>query len=156
MPNNRTLLIALALTCFALIGGALYFQHVKNMAPCPMCVIQRYAFLLVGLFALVGALVKRPTAWVSMALVSALVGAGFVARHLYVLANPGFSCGIDPMETFLNKVPTATLMPWLFKADGLCSDAGDLIVGLSLPQWSGVGFVAMTAGLAYMLLRRRG
>ena len=156
MPNNRTLLIALAFTCFALIGGALYFQHVKDMAPCPMCVIQRYAFLLVGLFALVGASVRKPKAWISMALASALVGAGFVARHLYVLANPGFSCGIDPVETFLNKIPTATLLPWLFKADGLCSDAGDLIMGLSLPQWSGVACVAMVAGLAFMLVRRRG
>lgn len=156
MPNNRTLLLAIAFTCFALIGGALYFQHVKMMSPCPMCVIQRYAYLFAGIFALVAASVKSPRPWTALSLVSALVGAGFVAKHLYVLANPGFSCGIDPMETFLNKIPTATAMPWLFQAEGLCSDAGDLVLGLSIPQWSGIGFAGLIVALAYVLLRRRG
>jgi disulfide bond formation protein DsbB len=155
MPSNRTLLLALAFTCFALLGGALYFQHVKYMPPCPMCVLQRYAFLCIGIFALVGASVKKPTPWVALSLVSALAGAGVVIKHLYVLANPGFSCGIDPMETLLNKIPSATLMPWLFQAEGLCSDAGDLILGLALPHWSAVAFATMIAGLVFMLLRRR-
>lgn len=154
MPSNRQLLIAIALTCFALVGGALYFQHVKDMLPCPLCVIQRYAFLFTGLFALIAAFTRKSTPWKALALVSALGGLGTVAKHLYVLAHPGFTCGIDPYENFLNNLPTAKVMPWLFESNGLCEAAGDLIVGLSLPQWSAVSFALLTAGLITILIRR--
>lgn len=155
MPTNRQLLITMAVACFAVIGGALYFQHVERMLPCPLCVIQRYAFLFAGVFALVAAFANKQKPWVALALASALGGAFTVGKHLYVLANPGFSCGIDPTTTFLNKLPTATFMPWLFEADGLCENAGDLIMGLSIPDWSAVGFGLLVAGLAVTLVRRR-
>ena len=155
MPTNRQLLIAMAIACFALLGGALYFQHVKLMPPCPLCVIQRYAFLFAGIFALLAAFAKNQKPWIALALVSALGGAYTVGKHLYVLANPGFSCGIDPTTTLLNKLPTATVIPWLFEADGLCESAGDLIMGLSIPHWSAVGFALLVAGLVYTLARRR-
>ncbi len=155
MPNNRTLLTAIGLICYALIGAALYLQHAKDLLPCPLCVIQRYAFIFAGTFALLAAWVKPAKVWNALALVAALVGLGFVGKHLYVLANPGFSCGIDPMETFLNKIPTATGMPWLFQADGLCENATEGVLGLSIPQWSAVWFVIVTAVLLYTLVRRR-
>ncbi|UUZ51430.1 disulfide bond formation protein B [Massilia sp. B-10] len=145
MPSNRQILIAIALTCFALVGGALYFQHVKDMLPCPLCVIQRYAFLFTGLFALIAAFTQKRTPWTALSLVAALGGLGTVAKHLYVLAHPGFTCGIDPYENFLNNLPTAKVMPWLFESNGLCESAGDLIVGLSLPQWSALSFALLTA-----------
>jgi protein dithiol:quinone oxidoreductase len=154
MTNNRTLLIAIALFCFALVGGALYFQHVKDMLPCPLCVIQRYAFLVAGLFALVAAFTKKRTPWIVLGLAGALGGVGTVAKHLYVIANPGFTCGIDPYENFLNSMPTAKIAPWLFESNGLCEAAGDLILGLSLPQWSAVGFAMVTIALIVALVRR--
>lgn len=155
MPNNRTLFLAIAATCFALIGVALYLQHVKDMLPCPLCVIQRYAFLAAGIFSLAAAFANKPKPWAALGLLGALGGLGTVGKHLYVLANPGFSCGIDPMETFLNKIPSAELMPWLLRADGLCEDARDTLFGLSIPQWSGVWFVIVVAALLYALARRR-
>ncbi len=154
MPSNRQILIAIALTCFALVGGALYFQHVKDMLPCPLCVIQRYAFLFTGMFALIAAAASKSKPWGALALVSALGGLGTVAKHLYVLANPGFTCGIDPYENFLNNLPSAKLLPWLFESNGLCELAGETIVGLSMPQWSALAFVLLTAGLITVLVRR--
>lgn len=154
MPNNRTLLISIALGCFAVVGAALYFQHVKQMLPCPLCVIQRYAFLAAGIFSLVAAFSSRQKIWTAVATVGALTGVGYVARHLYVLANPGFSCGIDPMETMLNKIPTAEFMPWLFRAEGLCGDATDTLFGLSIPQWSALWFGIITVALLFALVRR--
>ncbi|MFP5390369.1 MAG: disulfide bond formation protein B [Gammaproteobacteria bacterium] len=155
MPNNRTLLTVLGLICYGLIGVALYLQHVKGLLPCPLCVIQRYAFIFAGTFALLAAWTRPAKVWNALALVAALVGLGYVGKHLYVLAHPGFSCGIDPMETFLNKIPTATGMPWLFQADGLCENATEGVLGLSIPQWSAVWFVIVTITLLYTLLRRR-
>jgi disulfide bond formation protein DsbB len=76
-----------------------------------------------------------------------------VGKHLYVLAHPGFSCGIDPMETFLNKIPTATCCPGC-SAPTACAKRAGHGAGLSMPQWSAVWFVLLTAGLVWVLARR--
>ncbi len=155
MPTTRQLLIAIALTCFALIGVALYAQHVQHMLPCPRCVIQRYAFIITGIFALLGAFLSRPKLWSALALVSTLVGAANAAKLIQVINNPSVSCGIDPMETMLNKIPTATGLPWLFKADGLCEAAGELFFGLPVPYWAAIWFAILTASLVLVLARRK-
>ncbi|WLI88968.1 disulfide bond formation protein B [Massilia sp. R2A-15] len=155
MIKSRSLLLAIATTCLALIGAALYLQHVKDMLPCPLCVIQRYLFLAIALCCFVGAIGDKPRLGAGLGLLGALGGLGVVGKHLYVLAHPGFSCGIDPVETVLNKIPTATALPWLFRADGLCENAVDTLFGLSIPQWSALWFVLLTGALVYLLVRRQ-
>ena len=155
LPTNRQVLYAISAICFALIAAALYLQHALEMQPCPLCVIQRYMFLVVGVASLVGAMGGKVRAWTLVALLGAVGGLYTVGKHLYVIANPGFSCGIDPMETFLNKIPTAEFLPWLFRADGLCTGAVDQVLGLAIPQWSAVWFVVVTVLLAWVLVRQR-
>lgn len=155
MIKSRSLLLAIGTTCLALVGAALYLQHVKYLLPCPLCVIQRYLFLAIALCCFIGALGDKPRLGAGLGLAGALGGLAVVGKHLWVLAHPGFSCGIDPMETILNKIPTATALPWLFRADGLCEDARDTLLGLSIPQWSAIWFVLLTGALAYLLVRRR-
>jgi len=155
MPSLRASLYLIAVYCLALIGAALYLQHVQNLLPCPLCVLQRYAFLGIALFAFIGAAANKPRLGAGLALISAGLGIGTVAKHLYVLAHPGFSCGIDPLETSLNKIPTATYLPWLFQADGLCENATDTVLGLTVPQWSAVGFGIATVALLAVWLRAR-
>jgi len=154
MPSSRNALLLIAAVSLLLVGAALYLQHAKDMLPCPLCVIQRYLFLGVAIFSLIGAFANRIKALATLALLCALGGLVTVGKHLYVLAHPGFSCGIDPMETMLNKIPTATAMPWLFRADGLCEAAQDTVFGLNVPQWSAVWFAILTLSLVWVLLRR--
>ena len=158
MSSSRNLLLAIAAASIALIGAALYLQHAKDMLPCPLCVIQRYLFIGVAFFSLIGAWMGKSAgkikAGATLALLCALGGLGVVGKHLYVLAHPGFSCGIDPMETTLNKIPTATLLPGLFRADGLCEAAQETVLGLNVPQWSAVWFVLLTLALVWVLVRR--
>lgn len=154
MPASRKILLLIAAVGIALVGFALYLQHAKDMLPCPLCVIQRYLFLGVAVFSLVGAFAGKIKAFAGLALLSALGGLGVAGKHLYVIAHPGFSCGIDPMETVLNKIPTATLLPSVFRADGLCEAALDDVLGLSVPQWSALWFVLLALALVWVLVRR--
>jgi disulfide bond formation protein DsbB len=154
MPTSRNALLLIAAVSLALVGAALYLQHAKDMLPCPLCVIQRYLFLGIAIFSLIGAFANKIKVLGALALLCGLGGLGVVAKHLYVLAHPGFSCGIDPMETMLNKIPTATALPWLFRADGLCEAAQDTVLGLNVPQWSAVWFAILTASLIWVLARR--
>src|SRR5471032_1905727 len=155
MIASRSLLMSIALACFGLIGVALYLQHALDMLPCPLCVIQRYLFIAIGIFCLIGAYGRKPALGAGLGLLAALGGLGTAGNHLWVLAHPGLSCGIDPVETMLNKIPTATYLPFLFKADGLCEDALAPWYGLSIPQWSFLWFGLCTLALAWLLIRRR-
>ena len=155
MLKSRTILIVIALISLGLIAVALYLQHFKDMLPCPRCVIQRYMFLGVAfacLFGLIGNKLKIGAGIGLLAAVGGIVAAG---KHLYILAHPELSCGIDPLETMLNKVFTARYLPFIFKADGLCEDALAPFLGLSLPAWSCIWFVIFALSLAFVVVRRR-
>jgi disulfide bond formation protein DsbB len=154
MHQSRSLLLSIAVASFGLIGVALYLQHGLDMLPCPLCVIQRYLFLAIGIASLAGAFISKPKIAAGVGILAALGGLYTAGKHLYVLANPGLSCGIDPVETFLNKIPTATYLPFLFRADGLCEDATAPWFGLSIPQWSFLWFALFTMALAWALIRR--
>lgn len=155
MIQSRTLLLSIAAACLGLIGAALFLQHGMDMLPCPYCVIQRYLFLAVAIACLLGAAAGKPKFGAAMGLLGALGGLGVAGKHLYILAHPGLSCGIDPMETMLNKIFTAELLPSVFRADGLCEDATAPLFGLSIPQWSFLWFGLFALALGWLLLRRR-
>jgi disulfide bond formation protein DsbB len=157
MKNLKLGLLIVAAVSVGLVGFALYLQHVKQMQPCPLCILQRYAFLAAALICLIAAFLPATAARIGsgLAAVAALVGAGIAVHHVWIIAHPGVSCGIDPLETSLNKIPTATLMPYLFKADGLCSDALDPILGLQIPQWSLLWFTVLAVFLIWSALKRR-
>jgi disulfide bond formation protein DsbB len=156
MQTSKPVLLTVALASIALLAVALYLQHVENMLPCPLCVIQRYVFAAIALICLVVASLPRAAmkAGAALGALAALGGAGVAGWHLWVKAHPTVSCGIDPLETSLNTIPTANLMPFLFKADGLCTTEYAPIFGLSIPQWSLLWFVVFLIVLATTVFKR--
>lgn len=158
MKTPRKVLLTVAFISLALLGFALYLQFAQNMLPCPLCIIQRYAFAVLAIVCMIGATMPRRPA-TAAGVVGALVavaGAGVAGWHLWIKAHPGVSCGIDPLETSLNTIPTAKLLPFLFQADGLCTTDYAPILGLSIPQWSLLWFAVFAIALGWSALRRVG
>ena len=52
----RIAFAAIFLACSSLIALALYLQEQEGLEPCPMCILQRYAFATIGIVALAGAI----------------------------------------------------------------------------------------------------
>lgn len=157
MNPYRPVLLAVALVSMILLAVALYLQHVMNMLPCPLCVLQRYAFAAVAIICLIAAgrrSLGAQRTGTALAAVAALAGLGVAGYHLWIKANPTISCGIDPLETSLNTIPTARLLPFLFQADGLCTTEYEPILGLSIPQWSFIWFAIFAIALGWTAWRR--
>jgi protein dithiol:quinone oxidoreductase len=158
LRRERTLLVLLGLICVALVAGALYLQYVKHEDPCPLCIIQRYFFLLIAIFAFLGA---RFNNWRGvrllevLAALSALGGIVAAARHVYVQAHRGFSCGFDALQPLVDSLPPAHWLPGVFKVAGLCETPYPPILGISLPGWSLIAFVVAFVPLAFSLVRKR-
>jgi disulfide bond formation protein DsbB len=158
LRRERNLLVLLGLVCVALVGGALYLQFVEHEDPCPLCIIQRYFYLLIAVFAFIGASMRGwrgVRALEVLALLSALGGVATAVRHVYVQSHPNFSCGFDALQPIVDGLPPAHWLPSLFKVAGLCETPYPPILGLSLPQWSLVGFVVAFLALAVSLWRNR-
>ena len=157
-PIARTrLLFLLSYLCFGLVAVALYLQHAERLAPCPLCILQRYAFVGAGMFFLLsglfGGALARSGLWVSALFAGA--GAAVAARHVYVVYHPSVSCGIDVVEDFVNSLPPAQWLPQVFFADGACGAKLPPIFGLGIPEWSLLWLTALVL-ISVLLSWRRG
>ncbi len=142
------------------LGGALWMQR-QGFAPCPLCILQRMAYLAVLGFALVAAATaRRSSAAVAatalvLGVVSAIAGFGVAARHVWLVLHPGQTCGLDPLATVINSWSLTHWFPSMFRADGFCADTPSLF-GVSLPFWSALGFIVLAALLGVALASRNG
>src|SRR3954453_9927217 len=96
----RRVLALTALACVAMLAFGLYLQHVVGLEPCPMCIVQRYALVLVAIVAGVAASFRGRGVHVGGAALMVLV-AGFggftAARQSWLQWYPPeiASCGRD-------------------------------------------------------------
>ena len=134
MKKTQTALILTAITSLALVGTALYFQINERMLPCPLCVLQRYAFITLAIGSLIA------------------LGSNDMKRKIGT-SHPDISCGVDKVQTFVNNLPFADWLPLVFNADGMCGTPYDPILGLSIPQWSLTWFVIFTGTLLLVLFK---
>ena len=136
-----------ALVCALVLAGALWQQHL-GFAPCPLCILQRIAYLVVLLLALATAILSRRRAAARgaavLAVLACMAGFGIAAKHVWLIWHPGQTYGLDPLAVTINHWAISQWLPWMFRADGFCADTPYLL-GQSLPLWSALGFVLLAA-----------
>lgn len=128
--------LSLGLVAFAVVLQQVGYQEVSFL-PCPLCILQRVGFLGITISCLLAAgITPLRKLFHGSAILIAGYGVGVAGHHVWLLSHPGESCGIDPLELWINQFQLANLVPWLFKADGLCSAKLPAILGLQVPEWS--------------------
>ncbi|WP_122424281.1 disulfide bond formation protein B [Pseudomonas viridiflava] len=158
LRREKRFLVLLGIICLSLIGGALYMQIVLGEAPCPLCILQRYALLFIAIFAFIGAAMpgrRSVTLFEVLVTLSALGGIAAAGRHVWVLANPEVSCGIDTLQPIVDGLPLADLFPTVFQVSGFCSTPYPPVLGLSLAQWALAAFVLTAILVPVCVLRNR-
>jgi disulfide bond formation protein DsbB len=147
LSSPRRVWLGIVLVCLGLLSFGMYLQHVVGLEPCPMCIVQRYAMVLMALVALIGAFVSARvgTLMVGGSLVLLAEGGAYVAaRQSWLQWNPpeAVSCGRDfygMIETF----PLKQAIPMIFKGSGDCSKVDWTFLGGSIANWSFVVFLVM-------------
>ncbi len=157
----RIFFAAVFAVCAALLSyGYFYLQEYKGLDPCPMCILQRYAFVMVGLIALAGAIHgPRGLALKVYALgvaLFAIAGGGVAVRHSWLQHFPPLreTCGTD-LEFLLNTFPLTQALPKIFAGTGSCSKVDWSFLGLSIPEWGLVWYAAFAAGAIWIAFFRR-
>jgi disulfide bond formation protein DsbB len=147
--------------CAALLGYAFYVQFHLRIQPCPFCIFQRIAFAALGLAFLAGGLAAPRSqgarkAWSLLALVPALVGIGYAGRHSWVQLYPPEmpSCG-PGLNFMLERNSWLGVARKVLMADGDCSNINWQFLGLSMPMWCLLWFLALAAWALLAGFRRR-
>jgi disulfide bond formation protein DsbB len=146
------------LVCTGLILIALYLQHFQNLEPCPLCMLQRVAFIVLGMVFLVGALHgpgKTGTRVYSfVSLIPAFTGLGLAGRHVWLQYNPPeyVSCAGD-FYSQLERMPLGRLIGNALRATGDCSKVDWTLIKLSIAEWSLIWFVILTILALYLLVK---
>ncbi len=158
----RTQFLLGFLACAAVVAYAIWTQLYGGLEPCNLCIFQRVAFAGLALVFLVGGLhapraAAGRRAYGIAGFIAAGVGIGIAGRHVWVQSLPADlvpSCG--PPLSFLRE----TMGPFeairkVLTASGSCGNVDWTFLGLAMPAWSLICFVAFALWAIYAGLGRR-
>ena len=146
------------LSCLALLGTALYFQHGLHMQPCIKCIYVRAGFAGILLAGIIGLLAPANMLLRLLALLGMLSAAVFGIMQAYelleieqLLAEGGFfSCSL--FAEFPSWLPLDKWLPAVFEPTGSCGDTSWQFLGQSMAFWSAFALWGYAIVAALLLL----
>ena len=161
MLTPRRLFALGALVCTALVGAALYLQHVAHLEPCPLCIVQRVFVTILALVMAVGAIhnpeEKGRRAYAGLVAVVALLGAAVAGRHVYLQNLPPDrvpECG-PGLDYILDAFPIGEALALILSGSGECAEVQWTFLGLTIPGWTLIAFTGFAVFGALLCLVRR-
>ena len=154
----RRVLLAFVAAVAGLLLYGVYLQEVVGLVPCPMCIVQRYAMLLLAACAALGAATGSRRGHMAAALgvvVCAAGGAFVAARQSWLQWYPPevASCGRD-FYGMVESFPLQRVIPMIFRGSGDCTKVDWTILGGSIANWSFVSFCGLGLGAVVFALAR--
>lgn len=141
-----------ALACAGMMVYALKVQHLDFLDPCPLCVLQRVAFMWIGAVALLAAIHNPAGAgrWVYGigVILGGVAGLSVAGRHLWLQSLPADQvpdCGMG-LNYMLETMPLTEVFSQLLYGSGECAEVVWSFLGLSMPAWAFIWYLAFTLG----------
>ncbi|MDR2164261.1 MAG: disulfide bond formation protein B [Zoogloeaceae bacterium] len=157
--SPRARLFLLGCPAFALLAASLALQSWENLHPCPLCIFQRFLYMLFGVVAFLGAALPgqgrgKTSVFAALLASVALAGLSTAIYQTLMQARPDLvpECSYTnpgPIEQFVNWIGAYALssptLSDLFLATGTCDSQEWAFLGLSMPNWSAICFLAFLA-----------
>jgi disulfide bond formation protein DsbB len=149
LPQVLVLVGVLSLGAVAL---AVLAQYAFDMQPCPWCVLQRFIYIVVGVLALLGALLSDTARRVviGLALLGAFSGIASALWQQLAAVNEN-SCDLSLAERITTGLHLDRMLPQLFIAYASCADAAVSVLGIPFAVWSCATYVILALLLAWTL-----
>ena len=137
------------ITIIGLLAFGYFLQYVEGLAPCPLCITQRFFFFLCGLTALI-AIIHHPAQLMTRVYAIfgasfALAGSGFAGRQLYLQSLPADqapACG-PSIEFIFDTFSMSEALSILLRGDGNCAEVAWQFLGISIPGWAAISFIGL-------------
>ena len=165
LPASRPLYLLALIVCVLLMTAALYLEHGVGLEPCPLCILQRIAVMVIGVICLAAVLHnpeprngKRTGARIYGALitVASLLGAGTAARQVWLQHLPPDqvpSC-ILPLDYMLETLPLWDVLSQVLSGTAQCAEVTWTFLGLSIAEGTLIAFICFTLFGVMQLVRK--
>jgi len=155
---TRRVFAAISLACVSMLAFGLFLQFQYNVEPCPMCIVQRDALLMVAIIAALTSASSKKSKQIwgaSLLFISAVFGAFVAARQSWLQWYPPeiATCGRD-FYGMIESFPLSRAIPMIFKGSGDCSKIDWTFLGGSIANWSFLAFTTF-AVLAVLIVWRK-
>ena len=149
---ERWFFLFIALACLLLLTFGYYLQLVQGLDPCPLCILQRVAYLTVGVVCLAGFFHGSASRiYRALALVCTLAGAAIAARHVWLQQLPAElapECG-PGLDFMLQTFPLFKALKLIFSGSGECAETVWTFLSMSIAEWSLFWFAAFSVLLLH-------
>lgn len=140
--------------CVALLGYAYYSEVALGLTPCNLCILQRVAFVWMGLWFLIGGL-HAPRGggrwgYVVLVLIGAAFGVAIAIRQLWLQSLPpdqvpacgaGFNLLLAQLKG--HYIPLSQFITTMLRGDGDCAKVTWRFLGLTMAGWTLICYVVL-------------
>ena len=148
--STRMFFLTVMFSCIALMVFGLYLEYIQGLEPCPLCVFQRIAYILIGLIALIGATHNPKDLFLViykfLIIITAITGALIAGRQVWLQHLPPElvpECG-PGLDYMLNVFPLSDAIKMILSGSGECADVKWRFIGFSFAEWSLIMFIGIT------------
>ncbi|WP_020559093.1 disulfide bond formation protein B [Thiofilum flexile] len=161
----RIYFFAVFVFCLLMLGAALFLQLVLNLAPCPLCVLQRMILSVIAALALLATIFTTREGWLPRfwSLLLALGGLASVGVSIYqtwLVSQPkdsGASCG-PGLEVALDKIveylPQGEWTEIIYRSTASCTDGLNTLFGIEVAILTLPVFIILALFLLWLLFKR--
>ena len=151
--DHKTGLMIAGLLSTGLLGGALLFQYVGGLAPCSLCIWQRWPHFLVMVLAVLGLRDVKPAVMLWLIALAGIISAGLGAYHAGVewgiWSGPDGCTANLSLDGDISQITNQLLATPLVR----CDDVAWSLFGLSMAGWNALISLDIVA-VALISLRR--
>ena len=167
-PASRLLYLLSFILCLMLLAVALYMEHVMGLEPCPLCIVQRVVFIILGLISLAAMLHnpvttaasrKRPVAsrrYGLLITLTAAFGVAIAGRQVWLQHQPADqlpSC-LPSLDYMMDVLPFQEMLRLVFSGTADCAAVTWTFLGLSIAEYTLIAFIGFVLFGLLQLLRK--
>ena len=161
IPNSRMVFLFVFMGCVSLMAVALFMEHVMQLEPCPLCILQRLMVIGTGIVALIAAIQGPAKTGIKiyggLIILTASLGGGISSRQLWLQNLPEDqvpACGAS-LDYLLDVFPLTEVLTMILTGDGTCADIVWQFMGISIPGWTLIGFILLACVGLFQMLKPR-
>lgn len=158
MSMRLTYLFGLIIVSTLLLAS-IYFQVVDGIMPCPLCILQRVSFGLLGFFFLFGIFFysRRGFRLVinSLCALTSALGIFLAGRQVWLQHFPSANsseCGVS-LQYMMQVLPVNELIQKIFAGTAECTQRGWVFLHLNMAEWALLCFIGFFLGSIYLLIK---
>lgn len=167
-PASRPLYLLSFILCLVLLAVALYMEHVMGLDPCPLCIVQRVVFIILGLICLAAVLHnpvppaashKRPVSsriYGLLITLTAAFGVAIAGRQVWLQHQPADqlpSC-LPSLDYMMDVLPFQEMLRLVFSGTADCAAVTWTFLGLSIAEYTLIAFIGFVLFGLLQLLRK--